>query len=133
MLAERLLRRVFDDRRTEWGGISRAWLKPDGSRPQVDLYQAALRTVGKLILWKIFPFLRKRTIRKHSGGIPKIDYWGLKGTAPELLAKLNGEQRTVLTAFAAKPELWTFRTNLWELFGLPGTPAELRAFIAART
>jgi hypothetical protein len=96
----------------------------------------ALRSAGKLLLWRVFPFLRRRTVRRLAQskpkGIRKVDYWGLKGSAPELPAQLSEVQRQVLKAFAGKAELWMFRTNLWDLFGLPGTAAGLRNLLAER-
>jgi hypothetical protein len=90
-----------------------------------------------LLLLKLFPFIFRWKIRRAGRskrkGIPMIKYWGLKGDAPEVSHKLSEAQERVLTALAAKTELWLFRTNLWELFGLPATPDELRQFVAARS
>lgn len=137
VLAERMLRIVFHDQRSGWGGISYSLLREDGSKPQVDLYKSALRSIGLLLLWKLLPFIRRRMIRNAGKskpkGIPKIRYSGLEGEAPEIPLKFNAAQERVLTALAAKAELWQFRTNLWQLFGLPDTPDGLRQFVAARS
>ena len=137
VLATHILRLVFDDQRTGWGSSSRSRLNEDGSRPpQTSISRMALRAVGTLILFKLFPFVMRwrmrRRMRRKPKGIPKIDYWGLQGDAPEIPQKLNEAQRTVLTAFATKPELWQFRTNLWQLFGLPDDAAGLGRFVAER-
>ncbi len=133
-LAESMLRIAFDDRRTGWGQTSYTRLREDGTRPpSSSLYSMALRTVGLWILYKLFPFavrwvVRSRTRRRKSG-VWKIDYWGLEGTAPAIPRELNHVQRRALTAFAAKPQLWRFRTNLWELFALPDNPAGLQRLL----
>ncbi len=137
VLATCILRLVFDDQRAGWGSTSRSRLNEDGSRPpQTSISRMALRAVGTLILFKLFPFVMRwrmrRSMRRKPKGIPKIDYWGLQGDAPEIPEKLNEAQRTVLTAFVAKPELWQFRTNLWQLFGLPAAAAGLGRFVAGR-
>jgi hypothetical protein len=79
---------------------------------------------------KLFPFILRRKLRKKPKGMLKVDYWGLEGAAPSIPAKLSETQRAVLTAFAAKAELWQFRTNLWELFGLPDSADGLHQFVA---
>jgi hypothetical protein len=135
VLAERMLRIVFHDQRSGWGGISYSFLREDGTAPQFNLYKSALRSIGMLLLWKLLPFIRRRMIRRKSKpkGIPKIRYSGLEGDAPEVPRKLSEAQERVLTALAGKTELWQFRTNLWQLFGLPDTPAELRRFVGERS
>jgi hypothetical protein len=131
---ERLLRIAFEDKRTEWGRIATSRVSLDGSRPpQPDMTKMAVRVLGELILWKIFPFLRRRQFKnagkKKPRGMRKLEYWGVKGNAPELPEKLSDTQRTVLETLANQPVIWTFKTNLWTLFGLPDTPDGLRAFI----
>lgn len=135
VLAERLLRLAFGDQRTGWGQTSYSRLNEGGSRPPgASLGKMLLRSIGLLILWKLAPFLLRRKIRRMAGseqkGLQKIDYWGLEGVAPSIPPRLSETQRTVLTACAAKPALWQFRTNLWQLFGLPDTANELRRFVA---
>lgn len=89
VVAEHLLRLVFEDQRTRWG----------------------------------------RTASSKDKGIRNIEYWGLKGAAPDPPMRLNEAQRAALAALAAKPGLWEFRTNLWALFGLPDNSAELQRFV----
>jgi hypothetical protein len=137
ILAERLLRLAFDDQRTGWGQTSYSRLNEDGSQPpQMDIASMALRAVGTLILYKLFPFVMRwrvrRKMRSKLTGIQRVQYWGVQGAAPEIPKKLTETQRTVLTAFTAKSELWQFRTNLWELFNLPDTAAGLRPLVADR-
>ena len=138
VLAERLLRVVFEDQRTDWGQTASSLLQEDGSvPPQPDMSRQAVKIVAKLILWKIFPFIRRWQIRRMTQskpkGIWKVDYWGLKGTAPEIPAHLTETQQRVLIALAEKAELWKFRTNLWELFGLPGEAEGIRRFATERS
>jgi len=144
VLADRLLRIVFHDQRTGWGEIRSSVLREAGAaapaRGSQDLGRNMLKMIfqllGTMLLWKLFPFLLRRKLRKSAAkrkGREKIEYWGLEGAAPELPAQLTADQQAVLTAFAAKPALWEFRTNLWELFGLPDSAEALRAFIDART
>jgi hypothetical protein len=138
ILAERLLRSVFEDQRSGWGQIAMSRVNEDGSRPPgPDLTRLALRSIGMLILWKLFPIMLRWKLRKkrhaEPKGIRKIDYWGLEGSAPELPAKLTETQQNVLAVFVAKAELWKFRTNLWELYGLPASADALRQFLANRT
>jgi hypothetical protein len=137
ILATRLLRLAFDDHRTGWGETAYSRLNEDGSQPpQMDIASMALRAVGTLILYKLFPFVMRwrvrRKLRGKQKGIRRIEYYGVQGAAPEIPRKLSEMQRTVLTAFAAKSELWEFRTNLWELFSLPDTAEGLRSFVADR-
>jgi hypothetical protein len=138
VLAERLLRVVFEDQRTDWGQTASSLLREDGAPPpQPDMSRQTVKLILKLILWKIFPFMRRRQIRKMTQnkpkGIRKVDYWGLKGTAPEIPARLTETQRKVLMTLGEKVELWKFRTNLWELFGLPGEAEGIRRFAMERS
>lgn len=135
VLAERLLRLVFEDRRTGWGQTSQSRLNEDGSKPPgPNLGKLLVRSLGMLVLLKLFPFILRRKIRKAANskpkGILKVDYWGLEGTAPSMPARLSETQVAILTALAAKGALWQFRTNLWELFGLPDSADGLQQFVA---
>ena len=134
VLAERLLRLAFDDRRTGWDRISVSRLREDGSRPEhPSLSSMALQAAGLLILYKLFPFAARRHARRRASaknvGVWKIEYSGLQGPAPELPHELREDQRALLTAFAWKPELWRIRTNLWELFSLHGNAAGIRRLL----
>jgi hypothetical protein len=79
-----------------------------------------------------FSFARRwripRMLRSKPKGMRRVDYWGLNGQAPELPAQLTEAQRKVLLPFAEKTGLWQFRTNPWELFGLPSNAEALRHF-----
>ncbi len=135
ILAERLLCDAFHDQRSGWGQTARSRLNKDGTPPpQTNMYRMALRSILMLLAYKLFPFVMrwhvKRLMRSKPKGIRKIDYWGLSGAAPEIPSTLEASQRDVLSALARKPELWTFRTNLWQLFGLPSDEAGLRRFLA---
>jgi hypothetical protein len=95
-----------------------------------------LKRIVTQIRWKIFPFIRRYQIRNlgrsKPKGIRKIDYWGLQGEAPAIGPKLTEPQRRVLNTLAAKPQLWEFRTNLWELFALPDSANGINAFVEVR-
>ena len=135
ILAERLLCHAFHDQRAGWGQTASSRLNEDGtSPPQTSLYRMALRSILMLLAYKLFPFLMrwrlKKMARNKPKGIRKIDYWGLKGAAPVIPSVLDPSQREMLSALARKPELWTFRTNLWQLFGLPSDAAGLQRFLA---
>jgi hypothetical protein len=87
-VVERMLRFVFDDRRTGWGQLA--------------------------------PFT----------GEPRVDYFGLVGDPPAIPARLTVLQHATLAACADKEALWQFKTNLWELFGLPDNSRGFRQVIA---
>ncbi len=141
-IAEHLLRLVFDDRRTGWENTTYS-IVPDGSAPQTgaDFPRSMIKAVVKLallaLLWKIFPFLLRRRLRKSMAGQDrrphKIEYWQITGEAPALPAHLNAAQQRTLAALAAKDALWLDQTNLWALFGLPANAAGLLALLAARS
>ncbi len=138
-LAEHLLRNIFSDEsrqsRANLGWPSqRGWIgtsSPDSS-------QLALGSLFKLLLYKIFLFLppledetgrsARRPGRPQEGRL-----LGLTGPQPELPAQLSSTQVRVLRAIAAKPELWQFQTNLWELFRLPTSAPALNAFVDTRS
>ncbi len=133
LLAQRLLRLVFEDRRTHWGQTSYSMLNADGSKPaskgQVGII---LRLFGTLILWRLFPPLRRRAGRSQTKGkIPRMEYWGLEGLAPSIPETLNSAQRTSLEVIANHAPLWRFKTNLWNLFSLPESSDEMRRFAGA--
>lgn len=137
-IAERLLRVVFDDERTGWENTGYSILNEDGSEPQrPGMTGMVVRAIGMLIVMKLFPFYIRWKLRRKAGskpkGMPKVDYWQLQGDAPLIPPRLTSAQQTALTALAAKPELWRLRTNLWQLFGLPAAPEELRLFVADRS
>jgi tetratricopeptide (TPR) repeat protein len=151
ILAERLLRLAFEDKRTGWGQTSYSYtLKSEsegGEAPAkagrrahpgvfAPMVKMLFKVLGQIMLWKLFPFLKRRQLRKmaqpYQDRIEKIDYLGIKGAMPEIPAKLTAEQRSVLRSFADKAVLWEFRTNLWELFGLPASGEEIRSYVIGR-
>lgn len=101
VVAEHLLRLVFEDRRTGWGKTASSRVNEDGSAAP----------------------------HKGHKGVRNIEYWGLQGVAPTIPLKLNESQRVVLGELAAKTGLWQFRTNLWPLFGIPGDAAGLQQYV----
>jgi hypothetical protein len=139
VLAERLLRLVFADQRTGWEDTSYGYENPEGrsSSPQRSLFKAALRMLGMLLLAKLFPALLRRKLRRNAlskrNRTETIKYWGVKGDRPVIPAQLTAPQTAVLSSLANDPAVWRFRTNLWDLFGLPATAAELAQFVAARS
>jgi hypothetical protein len=135
VLSERMLRLTFEDQRSGWGQTAYSLLREDGTEPPGislprSMLPLILQMLGMLILAKLFPFLVRRKVRKLARtppkGIPKIEYWGLKGDPPAIPRELTAAQRSVLSACASKEALWQFRTNLWQLFGLPGSADGLR-------
>ena len=135
VLAERLLRLAFEDQRTGWGQTRFSRLQEDGTEPPgPNLGKLLVRSIGLLILAKLFPFVLRRRLRQKAEpkGILKVEYSGLEGAAPSIPPRLSAAQRTILTAFAAHAALWEFRTNLWQLFGLPDNAEGLCRFLADR-
>lgn len=142
-VAERLLRTVFDDTRMGWGqtSIGRDPLPGEAPPPRPGMLGLAFRSLGFLLLHKLFPpaarwLIRRRTSAAKSSkpwGIERIDYWGLQGDSPDIPMRLDARQAEVLRALAAKPEVWSFRTNLWKLFELPDTAEALAQLVDDRT
>jgi hypothetical protein len=143
-VAERSLRLAFRDERTGWesktcsllsdgvpepGGLSRL---PGEARVLRGLLKIALMAM----LWRIFPFLLRRRLRKSRDAKNRrryrIEYHEILGSKPGVPALLTGNQRQTLTALASKTEVWMDQTNLWALFDLPGDAAGLRALVEAR-
>jgi hypothetical protein len=142
-VAERSLRLAFHDERTGWdskscsllsdstsiaGGMDRL---PSDTRLLTGLLKIALLAT----LWRLFPFLLRRRLRKtreeKNRRRYRIEYREVKGNKPDV-PTLTGDQRRTLAALASKPEVWMDQTNLWALFDLPDNAAGLRAFVAAR-
>ncbi|HET8549987.1 MAG TPA: hypothetical protein VFL57_18380, partial [Bryobacteraceae bacterium] len=129
LLAERLLRVVFDDQRTGWGQQSYRLMNADGVQlPARGMIWTLLRLLGTLLLWRLFPSMRKRGFEPGDrGGMRCIEYEGVAGPPPpELPEKLAPAQKRALETIAAHEPLWRIRTNLWKLFGLPESSGELR-------
>jgi len=114
-LSERLLRLVFKDERTGWQNLSYTRIQPDGSAPGAYL---------KKVL--------ERPLRRKPGasGLTVASYWGLEGARPKIPERLTRRQRIALGALVENADVWTYRTNLWELFGLPDNRAAMKAFLA---
>jgi hypothetical protein len=141
VLAERLLRQVFDDQRTGWEDTSYTYERKDGAQrgfvdPVKGLYKAAFRMLGMALMAKLCPSILRRKLRKatvaRQDRIEIIKYWGVKGDLPAIPDTLSGPQRAVLNAIAGDAAVWSFRTKLWEHFGLPQSAQELSQFVAAR-
>lgn len=142
-VAERLLRAIFDDVRTGWGQTShgRDPLPGEAPPPRPGMIGLAFRSLGFLLLHKLFPpaarwLIHRRTSAAKSSkpwGIERIDYWGLQGDTPDIPMRLDPLQSKVLRALASKPQLWSFRTNLWTLFELPDTAEALQQLVDDRT
>jgi hypothetical protein len=141
VLAERLLRLVFGDRRTGWEETSYSFERPPvepqhHQDPVHGLFKAVFRMLGLVVLAKLCPPLFRRRMSKiakaNKGRREIVEYWGVKGGGPSVPERLTPEQREVLTAIANDTALWNFRTNLWALFELPSTAQGLREFVAAR-
>ncbi|HLK65100.1 MAG TPA: hypothetical protein VKU19_16775 [Bryobacteraceae bacterium] len=147
MIAERVLRMVFDDARSGWESASRTTLSDGAADPSaarqcsngLPSSATVLRGLIKIallaVLWKIFPFLLRRTLRRRRDERNRrryrIHYDEVKGCSPELPARFTENQQRALAALAAKAEVWIDETNLWALFGLPGNAAGLRALLAS--
>lgn len=116
------LRRLRPDR--ELAAMIRALDLGNGER--------LLRVLAERLLRLVFADHRTgwgRTAISRAKGLQNVEYWGLDGAAPEIPAKLDETQQSVLIALAAKQELWEFRTNLWALFNLPDHPEDLHRFV----
>lgn len=142
-VAEHLLRTTFDDTRTGWGqtSLSRDPLPGETPPPRPGMMSMALRSIGFLLLHKLFPPAARWMMHRKMGshrkakqwGIERIDYWGLQGDNPDVSMRLDPRQAQVLRALADKPEVWSFHTNLWKLFDLPDTAGDLRQLVEDRT
>lgn len=139
LIAERILRLAFQDQRSGWEDRSYSIVR-EGAPPQnatdfpKSMMKAIFKMVALVILWKIFPFLLRRKMRTNRNERDqrrhKIEYWGVKESAPGLPDQFTADQCRALTALAEKSEVWIDQTNLWPLFGLPGSAAELRTVLA---
>jgi hypothetical protein len=133
-VAERLLRLAFRDERSGWENRTCCVLRDGASEAGVMNKLPSLATVlrGLLkvallaMLWKLFPFLLRRRLRRQRY---RIEYASLTGPKPEIPMPLTANQRRTLAALAAKPDAWIDQTNLWPLFDLPDTAGALRTFM----
>lgn len=130
LLAERLLRLVFRDRRKNWGEASYRMVNRDGTEQS---YASApviiMKSLVRMLIWPWFPRLRNRWPRDHRGsGVPYIEYAGLEGAPPQFEARLTPEQQTAVVSIARHDPLWRIYTNLWELFALPSNRREMEEY-----
>jgi hypothetical protein len=142
-IAEHLLRAVFQDQRTGWEEISCSYVAEAGKEAPANkdwvgqMFKAIFKMLFLLVLGKLFPFLLRRKLRKaakaNAKRVKNIEYWDVRGAAPELPTQLSADQKKVLEVLSNKPDLWFHRTNLWSLFGLPENPAALMEFVATRS
>jgi hypothetical protein len=148
LIAERLLRLVFDDQRSGWESASYMLLSDGAARPSAagqssnglpkssTVLKGLLKIALLMVIWKIFPFLLRRQLRQRTDEKSrrryKIEYLEVKGSRPDLRVPLTANQQRALAALAAKAEVWIDQTNLWALFDLPDNAADLGALLATR-
>ena len=145
VVTERLLRVAFRDQRSGWENRNCSLLVEGESSPggldqlpsEASFLRGLLKVALLAMVWKIFPFLLRRKLRQlrkiRNDQRYRIEYGSLTGSKPDVIIPLTSEQRTTLTALAAKAEVWTDQTNLWALFDLPGDAEGLAAFVARHT
>lgn len=131
LIAERLLRLVFDDQRANWGDASYRLVNRDGSEVRFEHPITIItKSLVRILLWPWLPFLRHRWPRdaRQRDGIPFIDYTAIEGDFPPAClesAQWTPLQREAVATIARHQPLWTIYTNLWELFGLPSSRDEM--------
>ena len=130
LLAERLLRVVFHDQRTNWGEASYRMVNRDGSEARYDPTAVTiLKSLVRILFWPWIPPLRNRWPRnRRQGWVPYIEYGGLEGAAPRFDAELTHEQQAAVVTIARHDPLWRVYTNLWELFALPSNRREMERY-----
>ena len=130
LLAERLLRVVFNDQRTNWGEASYRMVNRDGSEARYDIPAVIImKSLVRILIWPWMPLLRNRWPR--DGGrncVPYIEYGGLEGEAPAFDSKLTPEQQAAVLAIARHDPVWRVYTNLWEVFALPSNRQEMEEY-----
>ena len=130
LLAERLLRVAFRDKRRNWGEASYRMVNRDGSEvrynwPVVIIAKALFR----MAFWPWLPFLRNRWPGdRRRNWVPFIEYGGLEGDAPVFAEKLTPEQQWAVVTVAQHDPLWRVYTNLWELFALSSNRREMEEY-----
>jgi len=127
LLAERLLRAVFHDQRTNWGEASYRMVNLDGSDARYDMpVVIILKSLVKILIWPWMPPLRNRWPRdKGQSWVPYIEYGGLDGQPPQFDERLTPEQQLAVVTIARHDPLWRVYTNLWEVFALPSNRREM--------
>ena len=130
LLAERVLRVVFNDQRTNWGEASYRMVNRDGSEARYDwTLVVILKSLVRILIWPWMPPLRNRwpRDRRHTW-VPYIEYGGLEGAAPVFAPNLTPVQQLAVMTIARHDPLWRVYTNLWELFALPSNRREMEEY-----
>ena len=127
LMAERLLRIVFQDSRTNWGEASYRMVNRDGTEARYDSPPVIImKSLVRILFWPWLPFLRNRWPQiNRQGSVPYVEYGGLEGAPPMFEAKLTPEQQLAVVSIARHDPLWRVYTNLWELFALPSNRREM--------
>ena len=130
LLAERLLRLVFRDKRTNWGEASYRMVNRDGSEARYDWpLVIILKSLVRILIWPWMPPLRTRWPRdKRQSWVPYIEYGGLQGDPPAFDEKLTPEQQFAVVTIARHDPLWRVYTNLWAVFALPSNRREMEEY-----
>ena len=128
LIAERLLRIAFHDRRSNWGDAHLRMVNPDGSEIQPDHpFVIVVRSITRMILWTILPFLQDRwPLERTKPTVPCVEYVDLQGPAPGLPEKPAEPQAMAVQAIAGCATVWRVHTNLWDLFDLPASQEGMR-------
>ena len=130
LLAERLLRIVFDDSRTNWGEASYRMVNRDGTEVRYDgAFVIIFKSLVRMMFWPFIPPLRNRWPRdmRHNW-VPYVEYAGLEGKPPPFTSKLTMEQQMAVVTIAKHDPLWHVYTNLWEVFALPSNRREMEDY-----
>jgi len=155
VLAQQLLCLTFEDHREDWSEVrlSADMLPTEGASPDFMMQQQARfdRPIGQILGDVLKGMFQSRFNReKHQAErrarinamveqfstahtvVKRIDYPSVAGAVhpPE---RLTAAQAEALNVLAGQASLWTFRTNLWTLFGLPDQAGELREWVTKRT
>ena len=130
LLAERLLRVVFHDQRSNWAEASYRMVNRDGSEAHYDRAPVIiLKSLVRILFWPWIPVLRNRWPRnKQLSWVPYVEYGGLEGAPPQFDAELTREQQMAVVTIARHDPLWRVYTNLWELFALPSNRREMEEY-----
>ena len=130
LLAERVLRVVFHDQRTNWGEASFRMVNRDGSEARYDwTIVVILKSLVRILFWPWMAPLRNRWPRdRRQTWVPYIEYGGLEGPAPVFAPKLTPQQQLAVATIARHDPLWRVYTNLWELFALPSNRREMEEY-----
>lgn len=130
LLAERTLRVVFNDKRTNWGEASYRMVNRDGTEARYDWAIVIIcKSLVRILVWPWMPLLRNRWPAEfRQSWVPYVEYGGLEGPAPQFDARLTPEQQLALVSIARHDPLWRVYTNLWEVFALPSNRREMEEY-----